>query len=204
MKKFYTSIPLQVRGNLGKYVYAPVGNSRLGMEEPTSFPIIPAINGYVEPGERFRLIAVVPDSEDGKRNMAALEQEIGALCARKGIVCERGVETVAAAEDERVSSHTGVFQSLIDFAEEDDELFACVTYGTKPQSMTLLMAVQYAYRMKKNASVSCIVYGKVDHNTKDAFIYDETALVQMDEIVRMLAERKVPNPKAVIDGLLSL
>jgi len=35
-------------------------------------------------------------------------------------------------------------------------------------------------------------------------IFDITALVQLDEIVRMLAERKVQEPKKLIDSILEL
>ena len=59
-----------------------------------------------------------------------------------------------------------------------------------------------------NASISCIVYGEIDHSKpkpwKDGFIYDMTALTQMDEIVHMLAERGVSDPKAALDAMLSL
>ena len=98
------------------------------------------------------------------------------------------------------------FQKLIDFVGDDDELFACITYGTKPMSMAVLMAVQYAYRLKSNTSISCIVYGQVDRSVSPpkAFVYDETALVQMGEIIRVLAERGVSDPKRVIDGILAL
>ena len=205
MKKFFTSIPLQKQGQLGAYRYAPVGNERLRMETETSFPILTAVQGYVEPGERFRLIAVMPETEDGQRNLEALKAELAALCAEKGIVCENGVEPVPAPKDERVSSHVGTFQRLIDYVEDEDELFACITFGTKPQSMAVLMGVQYAYRVKKNTSLGCIVYGQIDRSRSEgenAFVYDETALVQMDEIVRVLANRGVADPKAVIDSLL--
>lgn len=206
MKKFFTSIPLQKKGGLAAYQYEAVGNEKLRMERATCFPILTAVQGYVEPGESFRLIAVSPETEDGRRNLEALRGELAALCEEKGLVCEKGVELVAAPENERVASHTGTFQRLIDYVEDEDELFACITFGTKPQSMALLMAVRYAYRVKKNTSLGCIVYGQVDRSVQPErpYVYDETALVQMDEIVRLLAERGVTNPKAVIDSLLQL
>jgi hypothetical protein len=72
-----------------------------------------------------------------------------------------------------------------------------------------MMAVQYAYRIKKNTSISCIVYGQIDRPGKDpetwsAKVYDMTTLVQLDEIVRVLADRGVANPKETIDSILSL
>ena len=85
-----------------------------------------------------------------------------------------------------------------------------MTFGSKPLSQAVVMALQYAYRVKRNASIACVVYGGVDRSAgKDpsawkALVYDETALVQLDEIVRMLAERGVPDPAASIRRILSL
>lgn len=211
MKKFFTNIPLQVKDGLISYHYEAVGNEKLNIEGKTSYPILTAISGYVEKGEEFRLIAVCPDSQDGRRNRDILETETNALCEHKGFHF-RGVETVSSQTSERVADHAALFQKLIEFAEDDDELFACMTYGTKLQSHILTMAVQYAYRVKQNASISCIVYGYIDRttgkpgdlSTYDAYVYDETALIHMDEIVRMLAERKVSDPKAIIDNILGM
>lgn len=207
MKKFFTTVPLQKEEQLKRFVYAAQGNSKLSMDEATSFPIIPAINGYAAPGEPFRVVAVVQDNEDAKRNYGYLQEELRALCERRGFSYpDRGVECVVGPADQCVSSNVDTFQALIDLVEDDDELFACVTYGTKPMSMALLTAIRYAYRLKRNATVSCIVYGEVDRGSEDwkAKIYDETALVQLDEITRMLAERGVAHPKESIEAILSL
>lgn len=209
MKKFYTNIPLQKAGKLDKYLYSAVGNQKLAMDETTSFPIICAMNGYVKRGEHFRIVAVCDRTEDGERNLAVFKSEVAELCKRNGAICDE-IAIIDAAEDERVATHISVFQRLIDTVDDNDELFACITFGTKPASQTILMAVQYAYRLKRNTSISCIVYGKVERSAsadpKDwkGYIYDETALVQLDEIVRKLADSGVENPKSVIDGILSL
>lgn len=163
MKKFFVTVPLQKEDQRKRFVYAAQGNSGLSMDEATGFPIIPAINGYVAPGGPFRVAAVVQENEDAKRNYEYLRQELHALCGRNGLIYpERGVERVAGPTDQRVSSNVDTFQALIDLIEDDDELFACVTYGTKPMSMALLTAIRYAYRLKRNTTVSCIVYGEVD------------------------------------------
>lgn len=209
MKKFITVIPLQVQGQLRQYCYQAVGNTRLQMEGVISFPILAAVNGYVEPGESFRLLAIATDSEDGRRNCEVLQGELEELCRAKGCPCPQ-IEVIAAPGDERVASHVAVFQKLIDCVEDDDELFACITYGTKPLSQAVLLAVQYAYRVKKNASISCIVYGQIDRSKGSApelwtaQIYDETALVQLGEIVRVLAERGTADPRAALRAILSL
>lgn len=205
MKKFFTIIPLQGLGKLIPHQYQSVGNTLLQMDTVTCFPILTAINGYVQPGEEFRLIAVMTDTEDGYRNRNTLRQELDQLCERKCLVCPQ-IETVSVPVDNRVATHVSTFQMLIDLVDDDDELFACMTFGTKPLSTAVQMAVQYAYRVKNNASISCIVYGQIDRTGGEsrASVYDMTALVQLDELVRVLADRGVANPKETIDRILSL
>lgn len=209
MKKFITVIPLQVQGQLRRYHYQAVDNSRLQMDGPTSFPILTAVNGYVQPGEEFRLLAIAADSEDGRRNCAVLRDELERLCRTKGCPCPQ-VETIPAPADEGVAAQIAAFQRLIACVEDDDELFVCVTYGTKLLSQVTLMAVQYAYQAKKNTSISCVVYGQIDCSGGQeperwtARIYDETALLQLGEIVRVLVQRGTADPRAALDEILSL
>ena len=209
MKKFITVIPFQVKGQLGSYLYRAVGNRRLQMEEKTSFPILTAVNGYLQPGEQSKVIALVAKTADGERNLRVLRDQMRKLCAQKGYV-EPEIVEVELKEGDEVATHVETFQKLIDQVEDDDELFACVTYGTKPLSQAVLMAVQYAYRIKRNTSISCIVYGSIDRSQSSdpaewtGAVYDETALIQLDEIVRLLAERGVANPRESIRQILAL
>lgn len=210
MKKFYTVISLQTNldDELSAYQYQAVENSRLQLDHKTRFPIITALEGYTQPGEEIAVIAVVPDMDIGRRNLELFRREVADVCEKKQIPCP-DIQVVTVPTDDRVANHVETFQKLLDFAADDDELFCCMTYGTKPLSTALMMAIQYAYRVKKNTTISCIVYGQIMRPGKDAHtwsgkVYDMTALVQMDEIVRVLADRGVENPKAVIDQILTL
>ena len=209
MKKFITVVPYQVIGQLRSYVYQAVGNSRLQMEDKVSFPILTAVNGYLQPGEPAKVLALTPETEDGQRNLEQLEEQLDGLCARQGLEKPQVVR-IPLTEGDQVSAHVDAFQALIDQVEDDDELFACETYGTKPLSPAVMMAVQDAYRGKRNTSFTCIVYGGGDRSQgRDpecwvGYVYDETALVQLDEIVRTLADRKVSDPRAVIRRILDL
>ena len=210
MKKFFTNIPQSPANRLKGFVYAPVGNERLRMDAEISFPILSAVHGYAESGEEIRVIAVETQEGGGPENLERLRQELADLCARKGILCPGNVETVPPAKGEQAANHVETFRRLIDLADDGDELFACITYGTKPASMALLAAVRYAYRVQRNTSVPCIVYGHIervregDALRETARVCDETALLQVDEMVRLLADSGVRNPKAALDAIFSL
>lgn len=209
MKKFITAVPLQaISADLSTIAYQSVGNARLDLDRAVSFPILTAVGGYVQSGEDFRVLALGPDSDAAKRNREVLSGQLDALCRDKGLVCSRGVEPVLLEPGEDVGAHTQTFLKLLDYVEDDDELFCCMTFGTKPLAYTMVLAMQYAYRVKRNASMSCIVYGEVDRSGPKPWntgkVYDMTALIQLDEVVHALAARNVADPRGALDTILSL
>ncbi len=209
MKKFITVIPLQKEGHLKRSIYQARGNSRLQMNIAVSFPILTALHGYLEPDEQSKMIVLGQDTEDSRYNFGILQEQLAEVCASRNLEIPE-LEWITIGMEDTVSTHVDTFQKLIDCVDDDDELFACITFGTKPVSQAVLMAVQYAYRVKRNPSISCIVYGGVDRSKSQdsshwtAAVYDETALVQLDEIVRLLADRGVANPRETIRQILAL
>lgn len=206
MKVFYCVIPYQMQPKT--YRYAPVGNRALGLEMDISFPILAAIAGYVSPGEEFRIIAAARQTDRGQENQTLFREQLDRLCQEKGLR-RPSIETVKLPIGEGVAQQAATFQGLIAFARDDDEIFACMTYGSKPLTTALMLAIQYSYRIKRNTSITCVVYGEVNWAKDDgescpAKVYDMTALVQIDELVRRLADRNVTDPKGAIDAVLGL
>lgn len=214
MKKFFMITPLQpvtwdeetgavTRDLLRSSIYEAVGNRRLVFGHATRFPLIPVINGYAEAGEEIRVFAITPDTESARYHVSQLREELAALQAYKGFLC-RGVETIDVTYAGDVDTQIEIFHKILPFIEDGDILYGCMTYGNKPMPIAEMMAIQYGYRVLQNVSIGCLVYGELDHSRKEApmTIFDITALIQLDEIVRMLADRKVKDPKAVIDRLV--
>ena len=209
MKKFFSVIPLQSKDKLDSYCYKAMENKRLAMEEKTAFPIMTVINGYLEPGETSQVIVVLTDIENVRRNYPRFLDELQQLCERKGLV-QPEIKEVVVPLDDSVNAQIDLFQKLIEYTEDGDELFACITYGDKPISMAVRMAVQYAYRVMQNTTIDCIVYGQIDRSAGSdrslwtGKVYDETGLVRLDEIVRLMADQKVANPKGILRDIFAL
>ena len=219
MKKFFMVTPLQPVGDgfdlLRVCDYRPVGNSRLEFEKDTRFPLMHLINAYAEKGEEIRVITVTPNYGYCRKHLEQLQEELSQLQAEKGFICH-GVESVDVEFAGDVATQIEIFHKLLDYVEDNDILYGCLTYGMKPMPIAELMAIQYAYRVLDNVSIGCLVYGEVDYSQEpigvnargqDIYptrIFDITALVQLDEIVRMLADRKVQEPKKLIDSILEL
>lgn len=214
MKKFFMIAPLQpvfldsetgevIKDLLCSSIYQAAGNRKLMYQHKTRFPLIPVINGYALEGEEIRVIAVTPDTKSAWYHIEQLKEELAGLQERKKFVC-RGVEPVRVTYAGDVETQIEIFQKLLPFVEDGDILYGCLTYGNKPMPIAELMAIQYGYRTLRNVSIGCLVYGELDHSREEApmTLFDITALIQLDEIVRVLAERKVRDPRAILERLI--
>ena len=108
--------------------------------------------------------------------------------------------TIPYSQD--IDTQLEMFSKLIDCMADEDKLFCDISYGTKVMSQILTIALNYGYRIKRNVSLGCIVYGGKNFTEKRLEIYDITSLNYMDEIVRVMAENKISNPTERIKEML--
>jgi CRISPR-associated protein (cas_TM1812). len=213
MKKFIATSPLQE--NLSCVQYVAIDNDALQFDQSTRFPVIPLLNAYVKEGEEIELIVLCHIGHEDRhgnykdpsgRNYDMLLEELEALQEKKNFQCK--VQKIEMEYDECIKKHLENFQNLIEKIEDGDELYACMSYGTKAVPMIEMMALNYAYRAKFNTHIGCIVYGATifDKESKitDAKIYDMTPLFYMDEIVRKVADMKIQDPLETIRQVLEL
>lgn len=200
MKKFITAVPLQPEDKLFKNRYEAVGNERLNYDEETSFPILAVMNGYVEEGEKIRLFTICPHYSNAITNLRKLREEVKVLCQKKKCECE--IVVIETEYNESVENHLQTFCNLIEKIEDEDIIFACLSFGTKMIPIVELMTINYTYRAKWNTSVGCMVYGGFDFENNRAKLYDITSLFYVDEVVRKLGDLRVENPLKYISDML--
>lgn len=213
MKKFITTSPLQERLSCVKY--EAVDNAALQYEQETCFPVIPLMNAYTKEGDETELIVLCHKGHTDRHgdykdpsgaNYQTLCKEVGELKKKKQF--QYSIRKIDMEYNECISEHLNNFVHLIEQIKDEDELYACISYGTKAVPIIEMMALNYAYRAKFNTHIGCIVYGSTvfDKESKitDAKIYDMTSLFYLDEIVRKVADMKLENPLETIQQILAL
>jgi len=210
-KTFISVIPFQGKNlktgedMLQPVTYEPRGNSKLKYGA-TRFPIIPVINGYAKSGDKVRVIAILTEGENFRHNYEKyFIPEINAIVKNKNLDFGK-IDVINTADSEDIDTQLKLFGDVIDMIGDNEDVYACITYGTKPTPILETMALHYAYRLKKDVSIGCIVYGRFLHNDTNEKngIYDTTALFYMDSIVNKLAEIKVPHPETAIKAMLGV
>jgi hypothetical protein len=165
---------------------------------------VPLINGYAKHGDKVRVIAILTDGENFKHNYDTyFVQEIEQLAGKNGYEFD-GIEVVTSPDKEDIDTQLALFADIIAKIGGGEEISACITYGTKPTPIVQTMALNYAYKLKKDSSIGCVVYGRFRHGNPVGDIFDTTALFFMDSIVNKLAEMKAPNPETAIRAMLGI
>lgn len=210
MKKFITTIPLQLGGGLKSAVYESADNDRLMYDKEISFPILSVVNAYAEKGETVKIFYIRQEDSRTIANKESFLSQLRELEDTVGCICEE--EEILIPDDELIVTHLKTFEKLIERFEDRDILYACMTFGTKPVPIVEMLALNYAYRALNDVSIGCVVYGQTrfakDPDTgelivAEAKIFDVTSLIYMDEIVRKVADLKPMNPLNYIKTLLA-
>ena len=203
MKKFITYISRQPKGKLNKGIYKAEGNAKLQTDYAVHFPVVTMMHGYVEDGENVELLLIYDRANDCfEDNKNALNDDMDQLKQRKQFDCK--VTEIEVSENELARDHLNAFMSLIKHLNDDDELYVCCTFGSKPTPIVQMMAVNFAYKIRRNLAVNCIVYGRVDHHKDpNAFwVYDITSLFFMTQVAGRLADQGIENPEAILSQIM--
>ena len=210
-KTFICTIPFQKEGSLKPIVYKAHGNSKLDeygtKYGQTRFPIVPVINGYAEKGDRIRVIAIVSEGENFRHNYDTyFVDEVNNIVKENKYVFD-GIEKISTPDEEGIEAQLKLLAELLDKINDNEEVSACITYGTKPLPIVQFIALNYAGKIKADTTIGCIAYGRFLHTEEEqniGRIWDQTALFYIDSIVSKLAQNQVKNPDEVIKAWFDL
>lgn len=205
MKKILTIAPLQ-HVEPGDLFYDAVNNDKLQYNVSTCFPVLPLIHGYVEAGDAVEILVLTTENHEiALRNYQTIEREVVRLCEGIGASCT--VSRIGVPFDETVESHLDTFKTLIGKISDGDTVLVDMTYGPKCLAIILMMAMNYGYRICKDCTIECFVYGSLDFRDGHPCgkrIYDITSLFLMDQIVNELAKSGNRNPMKAIGSILTM
>ena len=203
MKRFITVIPLQIPERLQRGFYEPVGDAPLIQKtREVRFPIFIPMENSIQKGENISVTVIMTDHDYVRKNYETFKTELAELSEDMGFTYDITEIHTPYAED--TSTHLKLFEELIGTFNDGEELHTCVTYGTKPVPMILMMALTYAYRLCKECIIESIVYGQMNHETKKMQLFDVSSLFYMNSAVNDLADVNAADPLGFIKGMLEL
>lgn len=198
VKTFVTVIAEQAKGSLKKSIYNAPESKGLYYGKEVSFPIINAINAYAKPEDNIRIIAIMnTESESARYNFETIfKSELEDIKKSNGLnnLDISSIQIVNAVSDQTMNSNINLFEDILNAMNDNETLYTCITFGTKPMPMMLFMALNYAYKVKMNIEIGAIIYGSFYSGTREALIYDLTALFYTNAIFLELADAGESDP----------
>jgi len=201
-KKFIFTSPLQPESALKIVNYKSEESNLLKNDLLTRFPIIVAINAYSEENDEIEIITILTNYKNALTNYEFFKQEIEELKTKNNF--KYNLRAISTPYDETIKIHLKLYADLISHISDNEIIYADITYGTKPTPMAEQMALNYAYKLRKNTDIGCIVYGRFDHNTGNSYIHDVSPLFFMDAISNTMAQLKFDNPAEKIKELIDI
>lgn len=160
-----------------KHFNAP-DNTFLQSEKNWRHPASAMINALSEKDDNINVIIMTSADEAVCSN---LEAEIN-VAAAPG--CHISIRRVHTDNLDDAANAIEIFEKVLDYIEDDSLVYSCSAYMSKPEHEIALLAIRSAYRLKYNDCFRAIVDVKGDD------LHDMSALVQLDELARMMSRRK--------------
>lgn len=174
------------------------------------FPLTYIIDENVQSGDTISVITAVEKTADGTINNA-MENYQKYMNEISTILQERNVKPnfieIPLTSDFDALTFNKFFKQVSDTIQDNDQLFSDITFGMKPYSFSMFIAIAYAAKAAKNVDVDTIIYAnryngssgeKVPANTSK--IYDLTGLFYLNAI----ASSAKPGQKNSLDKALGL
>lgn len=203
MKNIYiASIPMLGRKKLNKMNYIPQDEILCDKDYKTAFPIISVIKKTMDSNVDNKVIAIRMKNSDSEYNLKLFEEELRNINVDPNcIVC------VELEEDSRYATGVDMFLQLAKEIENDSDVYACITYGTKIMSMVITYVLSSIEYLKRNVVVRSVCYGQVDRMNDEvirARIWEVIGLLRINELVKTLFEARFDNPMKALEELLNV
>jgi hypothetical protein len=178
-KHFITFISLQEDAlqNLALANYQAVDNGWLNysQEHAVRFPIVPVIAGYVEEGDDIVLTSILAEAtgvdEDVLIHYKRLQEEVEAIKENDTVEFSCTFEKIHTHYEATDESLTKLWNDIFSCIKEDDDVYACITYGEKPYTIALYLSfVEALTRYKDSIEIGCCVYGQYKKITEQNII----------------------------------
>jgi hypothetical protein len=156
-KTIFITVPIQ---KIDAVHYQVPGNPMLEYSGNVMSPINSVLAKTLKKDDMVKVVYVKEIQKQQNNNDELMKKELEKINNSIGAKIE--FKTICKAFEETQKSHDEILESLIDELEEDTEVSADITYGTKPLPFIIFNVLTFAAKFCK-ADIINVVYGKVEY-----------------------------------------
>ena len=180
MKVVVITVPMTRPSWIKAVIYPVDGNKAIEYEKPIRCPANGILAKTMKRDEEVKVIYVMTIGKNSfcEQNKEVFIEELETINAEIGAILS--YDTVDIEFLATKQTYNKLITDLTDKIPGNAELYADITYGSKPEILSLFCALRFAEDFC-NAVVQYFVYGKAERNRKtneleDLMIYDITSL----------------------------
>jgi len=190
MKVVICTMPMRAPNEVKPVVYPVDGNKALEYNKPVRSPINAVLAKTLKKGEELKVIYIMTTGKNShcEENKAIFIKELKDINAEIGAVLND--DTFDSVEIEFLATkqtYNKLITDLIKKIPEDAELYVDITYGFKPEIISLFCALRFVEEFHE-AIVEYFIYGKAEfnketRNLEDQLIFDITSLYYLFKLI---------------------
>ena len=208
MKVVVITVPMRQPHTVAAMIYPVDGNKAIEYGKPVRSPINGILAKTMKKGEEVKVIYIMTTGENSScdQNKEIFIEELEGINVEIGAVLS--YDTV---EMEFLATKRTYNKLITDLAEkipDDAELYADITYGSKPEILSLFCALRFVEEFR-DAVVQYFVYGKVEYNKKtdrkeNPMIFDITSLYYLFKLIGSMGTTDAGTASKMLKDFFSL
>jgi len=188
MKVVICTMPMRAPNEVKPVVYRVDGNKAIEYDKPVRSPINAVLAKTLKKGEELKVIYIMTTGKNShcEENKAVFIKELEDINAETGAVLS--YDTVEMEFSATKQTYNKLITDLTEkIREKDIELYVDITYGFKPEILSLFCALSFVEEFR-NAVVEYFIYGKAEFNKEtreieDPVIFDITSLYYLFKLI---------------------
>jgi len=219
MKVVICTMPMKPPKEVEAVIYPVYGNKAIEYDKPVRSPVNAILAKTLKKGEKVRVIYVMTTGEHShcEENKKIFIEELERVNAEIGAVLSYDtveMEFMATKQtyNKLITDLTDKIRDLTDKNPENAELYVDITYGFKPEILSLVCALRFVEEFS-NADVEYFIYGKADfkYDKKteqkeivNPMIFDITSLYHLDKLIGSIGAADADKASKILKDFFAL
>jgi len=208
MKVVICTMPMRHPNEVKPIVYPVDGNKKLEYDKPVRSPINAVLAKTLKKGEKLRVIYIMTTGKNSfcEENKTLFIEELKKINEEIGAVLS--FDTVEMEFSATKQTYNKLITDLTEMIKENAEFYVDITYGSKPEILSLFCALRFVEEFR-DAIVEYFIYGKAEFNKEtrqieDPLIYDITSLYYLFKLIGSIGAADAEKASDILKDFFAL
>ena len=208
MKIIIITVPMKRSDKIELVQYPVEGNKAIEYEKPVRCPMNGILAKSLKKDEPVKVIYIVTTGGNSEyvQNKKAFIEELEDI--NKGIGAVFSYDSVEIDFEPTKKTYNKIITNLIEKIPDNAEIFTDITYGFKPEILSLFCALRFVEEFR-DATIQYLVYGKAEFDPKPEkiehpMLFDITSLYYLFKLIGTMGTADVKTATKMLQDFFAL